>query len=249
MRIDESLYFANENQLERHLLNEVAERPQIDHLVLVFSAVNYVDASATETLGRLNEELAAAGVDMHLAEVKERIMHSFSKTDFPQLLKAGCIYASTHEAIEALNREASIVSHITDQVGICNGNTDTTVVLAVAGPLIGLTAPALLLLVGKPFGISSSFRHLASMCSPKTRVAYLRDNDWRGELWSIVFVLGVIIGRRAAHYLSNSAVIYCRITTASGLVGCVFLSVDSLSDSERATPMADNRHSIMGLSN
>ncbi|MGB1717716.1 MAG: YeeE/YedE family protein, partial [Candidatus Latescibacterota bacterium] len=29
----------------------------------------------------------------------------------------------------------------------------------VAGPLIGLTVPALLLLVGKPFGISSSFRH------------------------------------------------------------------------------------------
>jgi len=112
LRIDESLYFANANQLERQLLNEVAERPQIDHLVLVFSAVNYVDASALETLGRLNEELAAAGVDMHLAEVKERIMHSFSKTDFPQLLKAGRIYASTHEAIEALNRPKQASYHI-----------------------------------------------------------------------------------------------------------------------------------------
>ena len=112
LRIDESLYFANANQLERQLLNEVAERPQIDHLVLVFSAVNYVDASALETLGRLNEELAAAGVDMHLAEVKERIMHSFSKTDFPQLLKAGCIYASTHEAIEALNLPKQASYHI-----------------------------------------------------------------------------------------------------------------------------------------
>ena len=51
LRIDESLYFANANQLERQLLNEVAERPQIDHLVLVFSAVNYVDASALKRSG------------------------------------------------------------------------------------------------------------------------------------------------------------------------------------------------------
>ena len=112
LRIDESLYFANANQLERQLLNEVAERPQIDHLVLVCSAVNYVDASALETLERLNEELTAAGVDLHLAEVKERVMDSFAKTEFANRLKAGRIYASTHEAVEALNRPQQASYHI-----------------------------------------------------------------------------------------------------------------------------------------
>ncbi len=112
LRIDESLYFANANQLERQLLNEVAERPQIDHLVLVCSAVNYVDASALETLERLNEELTAAGVDLHLAEVKERVMDSFAKTEFAARLKAGRIYASTHEAVEALNRPQQASYHI-----------------------------------------------------------------------------------------------------------------------------------------
>ncbi len=112
LRVDESLYFANANQLERQLLNEVAERPQVDHLVLVCSAVNYVDASALETLERLNEELASAGVDMHLAEVKEAVMDSFAKTEFARRLKAGRIYASTHEAVEALNRPQQASYHI-----------------------------------------------------------------------------------------------------------------------------------------
>src|SRR5438034_11275874 len=36
----------------------------------------------------------------------------------------------------------------------------------VAGPLIGLVVPALLLLVNKPFGISSNFRHLYAALAP-----------------------------------------------------------------------------------
>lgn len=121
----------------------------------------------------------------------------------------------------------------------------------VAGPLIGLTVPALLLLVGKPFGISSSFRHLASMCSPKTRVAYLRDNDWRGELWSLVFVLGVIIGAFvAAHYLSNSAVhlLPDHYRQWSGglrlFIGGLFVGFGT-----RYADGCTSGHSIMGLSN
>ena len=64
----------------------------------------------------------------------------------------------------------------------------------VSGPLIGLTLPALLLLSGKTFGISSSFRHLGSICSPHTKIEYLRENDWRGESWNLLFVAGILIG-------------------------------------------------------
>lgn len=64
----------------------------------------------------------------------------------------------------------------------------------VAGPLIGLTVPLLLLLVGKPFGISSSFRHLCSACIPGDQPDYLAGNDWRKELWSLCFVAGILLG-------------------------------------------------------
>ena len=36
----------------------------------------------------------------------------------------------------------------------------------IAGPLIGLTVPLLLLLANKQLGISSSFRHIGAACTP-----------------------------------------------------------------------------------
>ena len=63
----------------------------------------------------------------------------------------------------------------------------------VGGPLIGLTVPLLLLGIGKPFGISSSLRHLCSACLPKSKLAYLRENNWLEESWNLFFVAGVLI--------------------------------------------------------
>ena len=68
----------------------------------------------------------------------------------------------------------------------------------VAGPLIGLMAPTLLLLAGKTFGVSSSFRHLCSAFLPRTKLATLRENDWRAESWNFVFVGGFLLGSAAA---------------------------------------------------
>ncbi len=63
----------------------------------------------------------------------------------------------------------------------------------VAGPLIGLMVPLLLLLTGKSFGISSSLRHLCAAALPG-RAGYFRY-DWRREgLWNLAFVLGILLG-------------------------------------------------------
>lgn len=62
----------------------------------------------------------------------------------------------------------------------------------VAGPLIGLLVPALLLLSGKAFGISSSFRHICAACIP-SKVPFF-NYDWKQERWNLVFVLGVLAG-------------------------------------------------------
>ncbi len=64
----------------------------------------------------------------------------------------------------------------------------------VSGPLIGLSVPALLLLAGKTLGVSSSFRHLCSIASPNSKLAYVRDNPWRKELWNLIFVVGILLG-------------------------------------------------------
>ena len=62
----------------------------------------------------------------------------------------------------------------------------------VAGPLIGLTVPALLLLGNKTFGISSSLRHICAICVP-AKIPFFRY-DWKKEAWNLFFVAGILAG-------------------------------------------------------
>jgi uncharacterized protein len=62
----------------------------------------------------------------------------------------------------------------------------------ISGPLIGLMVPILLLLANKPFGISSSLRHICAACVP-ANADYFRY-DWKSKLWNLMLVAGIIIG-------------------------------------------------------
>ena len=63
----------------------------------------------------------------------------------------------------------------------------------VAGPLIGLFVPALLLLGNRQFGISSSLRHLCAAIVPG-RVEFFRY-DWKNAgMWNLAFIGGVFVG-------------------------------------------------------
>ena len=62
----------------------------------------------------------------------------------------------------------------------------------VAGPLIGLTVPALLIIGNKTFGVSSSLRHICASCMP-ANIPFFKYN-WKKEIWNLVFVLGILLG-------------------------------------------------------
>lgn len=65
----------------------------------------------------------------------------------------------------------------------------------IAGPLLGLFVPAMLLLTGKEPGVSSSFRHFcAALLSSSTKIAYFRYNVLKIGLWQILFVSGILLG-------------------------------------------------------
>lgn len=74
----------------------------------------------------------------------------------------------------------------------------------VAGPLIGLTVPLLLLLGNKSFGISSSLRHVCAACLP-AKIPFF-TYDWKKEVWNLFFVAGVLLGGIAvALFLTSNA--------------------------------------------
>ena len=63
----------------------------------------------------------------------------------------------------------------------------------VAGPLIGLVVPALLLVGNRLFGISSNFRHICAIVAPG-RIEFLRYDWKRSGLWNLVFMVGIFAG-------------------------------------------------------
>ncbi len=63
----------------------------------------------------------------------------------------------------------------------------------VAGPLIGLMVPLLLVIGGKSFGISSNLRHMCAATVPCGIPLF--EYDWRREGgWNLLFALGILLG-------------------------------------------------------
>jgi uncharacterized membrane protein YedE/YeeE len=69
----------------------------------------------------------------------------------------------------------------------------------IAGPLIGLTVPLLLLLGNRHFGISSSLRHICAACLP-AKIPFFSYN-WKKESWNLFFAGGIVIGGAIASFL------------------------------------------------
>jgi hypothetical protein len=65
----------------------------------------------------------------------------------------------------------------------------------VAGPLIGLLVPVLLVLGNRQFGVSSNLRHACAALAPRgARAPYFRY-DWRREGgWNLAFAAGMVVG-------------------------------------------------------
>jgi uncharacterized protein len=61
-----------------------------------------------------------------------------------------------------------------------------------AGAVIGLTVPALLLLGNKRLGISSTLRHLCAACVPGNIPLF--QYDWKSQRWNLFFAVGILIG-------------------------------------------------------
>lgn len=99
----------------------------------------------------------------------------------------------------------------------------------IAGPLIGLTVPALLLIGNKAFGISSSLRHICAACLPANIPFF--SYDWKKEVWNLFFVAGILIGGfLTVQFLANPDPVQLNPNLASEL------STDGITDYSGLVP-------------
>ena len=88
----------------------------------------------------------------------------------------------------------------------------------IAGPLIGLTVPLLLIIGNKSFGISSSLRHICASCLP-ANIPFFKY-EWKKEAWNLFFVFGILLGGIIAiNFLANPAAIKVNPKLANELAG------------------------------
>ncbi len=101
IRIDESLTYLNARWLEEYVLERVADQPEVQHVILMASAVNEIDASGLESLEAIHHRLADAGIGLHLSEVKGPVMDRLKRTHFLDELN-GRVFLSQNRAFREL---------------------------------------------------------------------------------------------------------------------------------------------------
>lgn len=109
LRVDESLYFANASYIEDEVFRNLGERDELEHIILMCTAVNEIDISALEVLESINEILREQDVGFHLSEVKGPVMDCLEKTRFLHGLN-GQVFISQYQAVQTLLLEDTLLS-------------------------------------------------------------------------------------------------------------------------------------------
>lgn len=102
LRIDENITFANADYIEEFIQQRLKSQ-QIEHVVLIFTSVSYIDSTALEALENINHSLQQDNICLHLAEVKGPVMDRLELTEFLEKIKPGKVFFRITDAVNDLS--------------------------------------------------------------------------------------------------------------------------------------------------
>jgi sulfate permease, SulP family len=108
-RVGGDLFFASVGRMDRSLKNALAEvRPQVGHVLVDMSPVNYIDVSACDELVTFIKELKSQGVTIAFARVRDTVREDMLLSKLDALVSAGDFHERITDGISAwLRREPS----------------------------------------------------------------------------------------------------------------------------------------------
>lgn len=101
LRIDESLMFANAQEVEQRVLTEISQRTSVRHVILMGSGINHIDASGVEMLEELNLLLKEQEISLHFSEIKGPVLDRLENSHLLSAL-TGQVFLTQHQAVQAL---------------------------------------------------------------------------------------------------------------------------------------------------
>lgn len=99
-RYDAPLYFANAENFKRRSLEAIeAEASPVEWFVLDAEAIGELDVTAADMLAELHDELAARGITLAMARVKQDLLIQLKRAGLLEKIGARQIYFTLHTAI------------------------------------------------------------------------------------------------------------------------------------------------------
>ena len=99
LRFDAGLFFASSDALVDRL-RELAQAadPKLDTIVLDFEGIDFIDSQGTGEMAQILKLATAAGAELRLARVKDRVRQMLEKDGFIDALGAEHVYGNVYEA-------------------------------------------------------------------------------------------------------------------------------------------------------
>ncbi|MBD2175469.1 sulfate permease [Pseudanabaena sp. FACHB-1998] len=108
IRIDANLYFANAQYVQNFINQAISDRPddqpEVTSILLVCSAINFIDTSALEMLESLIATFKSLNINFYFSEVKSSVMDKLEPIGFVDLVGRDRFFLSTDLAMRELSK-------------------------------------------------------------------------------------------------------------------------------------------------
>ncbi|MCP3941715.1 MAG: STAS domain-containing protein [Desulfobacteraceae bacterium] len=105
VRFDGSLIFANATYLEDKVLQYIAEKPDLRHVVIASKGINDIDASGEDAISILIDTVRGSGRKIAFCGLKEEVLAVMERTHLIDKLGRENIYINTRAALESIYQQ------------------------------------------------------------------------------------------------------------------------------------------------
>ncbi len=110
IRFNNSLFFANVNYLEEVILERIAKKAHLRHILIVGNGMNVLDASGEEMLSQLVGRVREAGYDISFSGLNEHVLATMRRTHLYEKIGEDHIYGNVALAIQRIHQKTHVNS-------------------------------------------------------------------------------------------------------------------------------------------